>query len=440
MQQAELERTRLTAPFAGVVAEVSGELNEYVTPSPPGIPTPPAVDLIDDSCFYISAPIDEVDAAKVRLGLDARVTLDAFGEQAFAGTVRRIAPYVLDQEKQARTVEVEVVIAELPADSPLLAGYSADVEIVVDRHDDALHLPTAAIRPGEPASVLLLEPASHGTAGLLVEREIETGLANWERTEVLSGLAEGDQVVLSLDRDGVEAGALAVADEDRSAVIELAGVERTFQVGDERVHALRGVDLNLADGDYAAVMGPSGSGKSTLLNILGLLDRPDAGRYRLDGVETTDLPEERRARLRRERIGFVFQAFHLIPRLTAFENVELPLVLAGVAPRVRRARVAGVLDAVGLTPRAGHRPDQLSGGQRQRVAIARATVMEPGLILADEPTGNLDRASGEDVIMILEGLNQKGLTLVVVTHDPALGERAHRRIRMDDGAVLPEQP
>ncbi len=222
-------------------------------------------------------------------------------------------------------------------------------------------------------------------------------------------------------------------------MIELARVERTFQVGDERVHALRGVDLNLADGDYAAVMGPSGSGKSTLLNILGLLDRPDAGRYRLDGVETTDLPEERRARLRRERIGFVFQAFHLIPRLTAFENVELPLVLAGVAPRVRRARVAGVLDAVGLTPRAGHRPDQLSGGQRQRVAIARATVMEPGLILADEPTGNLDRASGEDVIAILEGLNQKGLTLVVVTHDPALGERAHRRIRMDDGAVLPEQ-
>lgn len=219
-------------------------------------------------------------------------------------------------------------------------------------------------------------------------------------------------------------------------MIELAGVERIFQVGDERVHALRGVDLTLADGDYAAVMGPSGSGKSTLLNILGLLDRPDAGRYRLDGVETTDLPEERRARLRRERIGFVFQAFHLIPRLSAFENVELPLVLAGVSPRERRERVARALETIGLTPRAGHRPDQLSGGQRQRVAIARATVMEPGLILADEPTGNLDRASGEDVIASLEGLNQKGLTLVVVTHDPALGERAHRRIRMDDGAVL----
>ena len=219
-------------------------------------------------------------------------------------------------------------------------------------------------------------------------------------------------------------------------MIELAGIERTFQVGDEAVRALRAVNLRLDDGDYAAVMGPSGSGKSTLLNILGLLDRPDAGSYRLDGIETTSLPEERRARLRRERIGFVFQAFHLIPRLTALENVELPLVLAGIAPRERRERVGQALEAVGLTPRAGHRPDQLSGGQRQRVAIARATVTEPGLILADEPTGNLDRASGDDVVEALEALNAKGLTLVVVTHDPALGERARRRIRMDDGAIV----
>jgi len=207
--RAELERTRLTAPFAGVVAEVSGELNEYVTPSPPGIPTPPAVDLIDDSCFYISAPIDEVDAAAVRLGLDARVTLDAFGEQEFAGTVRRIAPYVLDLEKQARTVEVEVVLADQPEDRPLLAGYSADVEIVVDRRDDTLSVPTAAVRPGEPPTVLALGRDS----GLLETREIETGLANWDRTEVTAGLAEGDAVVLSLDRDGVEAGAPAVADD-----------------------------------------------------------------------------------------------------------------------------------------------------------------------------------------------------------------------------------
>ena len=222
-------------------------------------------------------------------------------------------------------------------------------------------------------------------------------------------------------------------------MIELTALERVFQVGDQAVHALRHLDLTLEDGEYAAVMGPSGSGKTTLLNILGLLDRPDYGTYRLDGVETATLGEEARARLRRERIGFVFQSFHLIPRLTAFENVELPLVLAGLAPRERRPRVERVLDSVGLTPRAHHRPDQLSGGQRQRVAIARATVMEPGLILADEPTGNLDRASGEEVMRTLESLNAKGLTLVVVTHDPAIGLRARRRIRMADGAVVADE-
>jgi putative ABC transport system ATP-binding protein len=219
-------------------------------------------------------------------------------------------------------------------------------------------------------------------------------------------------------------------------MIRLAGVSRTFQVGDQPVHALRDIDLMLADGDYAAIMGPSGSGKSTLLNILGLLDRPDTGTYRLDNTETTTLGEEQRARLRREGIGFVFQSFHLIARLSAAENVELPMVLAGIPPRERRERVAGILEAVGLTDRAHHRPDQLSGGQRQRVAIARATIMEPGLILADEPTGNLDRASGQEVIGTLEGLNARGLTLLIVTHDAEIGRRARRRIRMDDGAVI----
>ncbi len=221
-------------------------------------------------------------------------------------------------------------------------------------------------------------------------------------------------------------------------MIEIAGVSRTFQVGGQPVHALRAIDLNFADGEYAAIMGPSGSGKSTLLHILGLLDRPDSGHYRLDGLETTEIDEERRAQLRRDRIGFVFQSFHLIPRLSAAENVELPLVLAGLAPAQRRERVTRIMAAVGLADRAHHRPDQLSGGQRQRVAIARATIMEPGLILADEPTGNLDRASGREVMETLEPLNAHGLTLLIVTHDAELGARAQRRIRMDDGAILPE--
>jgi len=218
-------------------------------------------------------------------------------------------------------------------------------------------------------------------------------------------------------------------------VIDLTGICRTFTVGDQEVSALRDVDLAIDAGDYVSIMGPSGSGKSTLLNVLGLLDRPDAGTYRLEGHDVTSLDDAAQARVRRERIGFVFQFFHLVPYLTAEENVELPLVLSGVAPAERRERVAASLRDMGLANRSHHRPEQLSGGQRQRVAIARATVTRPAVLLADEPTGNLDRASGSDVIAILEGLRGAGLTLIVVTHDAELGERAARRVRMSDGRI-----
>jgi putative ABC transport system ATP-binding protein len=219
-------------------------------------------------------------------------------------------------------------------------------------------------------------------------------------------------------------------------MIELEQAERVFEVGDERVHALRATDLRIGPGEYLSIMGPSGSGKSTLLNLLGLLDRPSAGVYRLDGVETTTLDDAAQARVRRHQIGFVFQAFHLVGRLSAAENVELPMVLAGLEPGARKQRVAEVLEALGISERADHRPDQLSGGQRQRVAIARATVMEPAVLLADEPTGNLDRHSGGEVVEILEGLNARGIALIVVTHDPDLGRRARRRLRMVDGAIV----
>ncbi|MGB5198879.1 MAG: ABC transporter ATP-binding protein [Sedimenticolaceae bacterium] len=218
-------------------------------------------------------------------------------------------------------------------------------------------------------------------------------------------------------------------------MIELRGIERQFQVGDERVHALNEVTLDLPAGDYVSVMGPSGSGKSTLLNVLGLLDRPDGGSYRLDDAETTTLIEEKRAALRRSHIGFVFQAFHLIPRLTAADNIGLPMMLAGADPRARGARVHEVLESLDLLPRAQHRPNQLSGGQRQRVAIGRAIVMQPALLLADEPTGNLDQHAGSEVVALLESLNASGITLVIVTHDPAIGRRARRQIRMVDGRI-----
>jgi putative ABC transport system ATP-binding protein len=220
------------------------------------------------------------------------------------------------------------------------------------------------------------------------------------------------------------------------AMIELDAVHRHFEVGGEEVRALDDVSLVFNAGEYVSIMGPSGSGKSTLLNVIGLLDRATAGRYLLDGRDTTELDDDALADVRAHKIGFVFQAFHLVPRLSAFENVELPLVLAGVPPAERRQRVAALLGDFDLTSRGHHRPDQLSGGQRQRVAIARSMVMQPSVLLADEPTGNLDHASGADVLEALERLNPAGILLIVVTHDLEVGSRSRRHVRMRDGRVV----
>ena len=219
-------------------------------------------------------------------------------------------------------------------------------------------------------------------------------------------------------------------------LIQLKEINRTFMLGDSQVHALRNVNLNITPGEYIAVMGPSGSGKSTLLNLLGLLDRPDAGIYQLEGRDVTTLNQDEQAKVRSERIGFIFQSFHLVPRLTAAANIELPLVLAGMPAADRAKRVSQALKEYGLIERSQHRPNELSGGQRQRVAIARATILRPAVLLADEPTGNLDRVTGEEVIRLLEVLNAQGMTLIIVTHDPVLGARARRQIRMEDGRVV----
>ena len=221
-------------------------------------------------------------------------------------------------------------------------------------------------------------------------------------------------------------------------MIELVDIHRDFQVGGQTVHALNGVSLTIESGEYVSIMGPSGSGKSTLLNLLGLLDRPSTGTYRLNGQDVTALSDVRQAQVRNREIGFVFQMFHLVPRLTAAANVELPLILAGIPPQERLPRVTRALADLHLSDRSHHKPEQLSGGQRQRVAIARATVTEPRVLLADEPTGNLDHSSGQDVIRILEELNARGITLIMVTHDPEMGQRARRRLRMLDGCMMDE--
>ena len=222
-------------------------------------------------------------------------------------------------------------------------------------------------------------------------------------------------------------------------MIRLDKRSREFQVGNQVVHALDEVDLVINENEYVSIMGVSGSGKSTLLNILGLLDTPTSGDYILSGINTSKMDDDEMAGIRSTKIGFVFQSFHLIPRLTAFENIEMPMILSGIHPKERSNMVNFALERVGLTDRSDHRPEQLSGGQRQRVAIARSIVMEPDVLLADEPTGNLDSTSGKEVVKLIEELNLSGLTLIVVTHDREMGERSNRLIRLKDGKVITDQ-
>jgi putative ABC transport system ATP-binding protein len=221
-------------------------------------------------------------------------------------------------------------------------------------------------------------------------------------------------------------------------MIRLDHVSRVYQVGESEVRALDNVSLDIGAGEFAAIMGPSGSGKSTMLNVLGCLDTPTSGSYVLDGEPVEKLSEDQLAEVRQRKIGFIFQSYHLVGRMTAARNVELPLIFAGVEPTVRRDKVRTALEAVGLAKRVTHRPDQLSGGERQRVAIARAMVMEPRILLADEPTGNLDTRSGEEIVALLERLNTAGLTLVLVTHDPRVATHARRVLRMRDGQIVEE--
>jgi len=222
-------------------------------------------------------------------------------------------------------------------------------------------------------------------------------------------------------------------------MIRLEKLSRKFQVGNQVVHALDEVDLEINQNDYVSIMGVSGSGKSTLLNILGLLDTPTSGDYILSGINTSKMKDDEMAGIRSTKIGFIFQSFHLIPRLTAFENIEMPMILSGINPNERSIKVNSALEKVGLTDRSDHKPEQLSGGQRQRVAIARSIVMEPDVLLADEPTGNLDTTSGNEVVKLIEELNLAGLTLIVVTHDREMGERSNRLIELKDGKIINDQ-
>ncbi len=218
-------------------------------------------------------------------------------------------------------------------------------------------------------------------------------------------------------------------------MIDVHGVKKIYEVGTQKIEALAGVDLQIAANEYIAIMGPSGSGKSTFMNILGCLDSPTEGTYILNSQEVSNMSDDELARIRNKEIGFVFQTFNLLPRATAFQNVELPLIYGGISTTERRKRASDALEAVGLGDRAVHRPNELSGGQRQRVAIARALVNRPSIILADEPTGNLDSSTGEEIMAILNEIHDAGNTIVIVTHEEYIAEHAKRIVRLRDGLI-----
>ncbi|MBI4590271.1 MAG: ABC transporter ATP-binding protein [Candidatus Rokubacteria bacterium] len=223
-------------------------------------------------------------------------------------------------------------------------------------------------------------------------------------------------------------------------LIETEGIVKDYHLGSHTVHALRGVSVKIQAGEFVAVMGPSGSGKSTFMNLLGCLDTPTAGRYVIEGEDVSHLSRDRLARIRNKKIGFVFQTFNLLPRLSAIENVELPLLYNGTSPRHRRAKALGKLEAVGLADRLHHQPSQLSGGQQQRVAIARALINDPALILADEPTGNLDTRTSCEIMALFQELNGQGMTVVLVTHEEDIARYAGRILTFRDGKVIRDEP
>ena len=224
-----------------------------------------------------------------------------------------------------------------------------------------------------------------------------------------------------------------------STMIQLTNITKTYEMGEVLVHALRGVDLTINEGEFVAIMGPSGSGKSTLMNLIGCLDVPTGGSYLLDNIDVSDMTDDQQARIRNQRIGFVFQQFNLLPRTTAIKQVALPLMYAGIGRSARFQRAREALESVGLGDRVDHKPDELSGGQQQRVAIARALAPDPSIILADEPTGALDTQSGTDILNIFKQLHARGMTVVMITHDPEVAEKAERIIWIRDGVIVPHE-
>jgi putative ABC transport system ATP-binding protein len=400
----------------------------------------------------------EADATKIAEGQPATITLSALSSTEVSGVVTAVSP---TSSVVSNVVTYPVTVALTNPPSTVKEGMTAQVAVIVQTADNVLQLPSAAITTtGSISTVKVL------SKGVQTVTSVTLGLVGSSYTEIASGLHEGQTVVeptasVSASSSGSELdgrrrwwwvpqrwrlwwrGPVVASDARmgpngspaRWPVIALSNIVKRYVMGGNDVYATRGVSLSVSRGEFVAIMGASGSGKSTLMNIIGCLDVPTSGHYRLDGVNIRDLDDRELSRIRNRKIGFVFQGFNLLPTMSAIANVELPMAYAGVPTKERRHRAEGALESVGLADRMGHFPNEMSGGQQQRVAVARAIATNPSLILADEPTGNLDSTSSVDVMSAFVSLHAQGRTVVMITHEEDIAAYATRVVRLRDGVI-----
>jgi len=416
--------------------------------------------------------VDETDIPDISVGDSTIVRIDAFGDREFTGRVTTIGnsslrPRASLGSDQAIDFEVRIVLDD--TDVELRTDLSATADVITDVRSQVVAIPIIALTlldaeefeaiPNENSEQQSLDAGNDDDVegvfviedGLARFRPVDVGIAGDSYFEVLSGLDEGVMIVSGTfqvirelsdgDRRGEFGGGCTLGTGERGfmntrdIIIETHGLRKEYEMGSETVYALRGVDVSIERNEYIAVMGPSGSGKSTLMNLIGCLDTPTAGEYLLNGQAVQGLEDDELARIRNREIGFVFQTFNLLPRATALHNVELPLIYAGVPAKERSKRAEHALEQTGLADRMDHKPNELSGGQRQRVAIARALVNVPSILLADEPTGNLDSVTSADIMKVFDELHDAGQTIIMVTHELEVSEHAERVITLRDGMV-----
>ena len=464
-----LRETTVLSPMDGVVTVRDVQIGQIISSGTSSVSGGTTVlYLADMSTMHVLVSVDESDIGQVQTGQTATITVDAFPKREFHGKVVRVAAKGISSANVV-TFEVKVNVTS-PEKDLLKPGMTANVEILAVDKEDVLRVPSSAIQQTTRECFVTAFHADKTTT----KRDITVGETDGDWTEVLSGLNEGDQVAIarknqsawrsggqeeeqsmssSLMQAGSGGGSTGgptkldrqfAADWWRwrcprrprrsTTMITATDLRKTYQLGESTVHALDGVSIHIAEGELVAITGPSGSGKSTLMHILGCLDTPDSGSYFIRNEDVSTLTGDDLALIRNRHSGFVFQSFNLLPRMSALENVELPLLYSGVSDA--RERAAEALKIVGLADRREHSPTKMSGGQRQRVAVARAIVTDPAIVLADEPTGNLDSRTGDEILRLFQELSKSGRTVIVVTHDSYVAEHCQRQIHIRDGKVV----